>query len=69
VHNINTQEVRGLGLPLPCLEEQTEIVRRGTAALAIADRLASQLDRTAKTLDGVARALLAKAFRGELSGN
>lgn len=66
VHNINTQEVRGLGIALPPLGEQGEIVRRADAMLATADRLATQIERTSATLDRVSKTTLAKAFRGEL---
>lgn len=66
VHNINMQEVRGLGIALPPLGEQREIVRRADAMLATADRLAAQIDRTSATLDRVSKTSLAKAFRGEL---
>lgn len=66
VHNINTQEVRGLGIALPPLGEQREIVRRTDAMLVTADRLAAQTDRTSAILDRVSKTSLAKAFRGEL---
>lgn len=66
VHNINTQEVRGLSIALPPLGEQREIVRRTDAMLATADRVAAQVDRTSATLARVSKTTLAKAFRGEL---
>lgn len=65
VHNINTQEVRGLGVPVPSQEEQEEIVRRATAALGMPDRLASRIEGIAATLDQVPRATLAKAFQDD----
>ena len=66
VHNINTKEVRGLGVPLAPLEEQREIVRRVDAMLAVADRLVAEIERAAATLERASKASLAKAFRGEL---
>lgn len=66
VHNINTQEVRGLGVPVPSLDEQAEIVRRATVALTTVDRMAFQIGQADRTLDRVSRASLTKAFRGEL---
>ncbi len=39
VHNINSEEVRGLGIPLPPLDEQKEIVLCVSRALDIADRI------------------------------
>jgi type I restriction enzyme S subunit len=66
VHNINTQEVRGLGIALPPLPEQDEIVRRVDAMLRAADGLDARVDHAASVLEGTAKASLAKAFRGEL---
>ncbi len=66
VHNINSQEVRGLFVPVPSLDEQAEIVRRAATALATADRLGDRIEKTATTLDRVWRASLARAFAGEL---
>lgn len=66
VHNINAQEVRGLGVPVPSLDEQVEIVRRAKVALVAADRLGAQIEQAQETLDRISRASLAKAFRGEL---
>jgi type I restriction enzyme S subunit len=66
VHNINTQEVRSLGVPFPSLDEQAEIVRRVNAILAAGDLLVAQIERTDDSLDRISRSILAKAFRGEL---
>jgi len=66
VHNINTQEVRGLAVALPPRAEQHEIVRRAQAMLAGADRLATQVEQVAANLDRISTASSAKAFRGEL---
>lgn len=66
VHNINTEEVRGLGVPVPCLAEQAEIVRRATAAMTTADHLASRIELAERALDRASHASLARAFRGKL---
>jgi type I restriction enzyme S subunit len=66
VHNINSREVRSLGVPVPPLAEQHEIVARVNAALAGADRLGDAIEMAASATEGAARSALAKAFRGEL---
>lgn len=53
-------------IPLPSLEEQTEIVRRVETLLAFADRLEARLAQAQTAATRLTPALLAKAFRGEL---
>jgi type I restriction enzyme S subunit len=65
--NINLAILATVAVPLPSVDEQIEIVRRATAALASADRLASQTEHVQTTLDDILRAMHAKAFRGELA--
>jgi hypothetical protein len=48
------------------LEEQPEIVRQIESAFSKLDRLASEKGSAAALLDRLDRAILAKAFRGEL---
>lgn len=64
--NINLAILATVAVPLPSVEEQAEIVRRASAALATADRLAIQIEHAERALDRASRASLAKAFRGEL---
>lgn len=64
--NLNLGIIKDTLLPMPPLEEQAEVVRRATTALASVDRLASQVEQARGTLESVSRATLAKAFRGEL---
>ena len=66
VHNINKEEVRALGLPLPSRAEQDELVRRATAALEVIDRLSAKLKDLEATLDQVHQAAQERAFRGDL---
>jgi type I restriction enzyme S subunit len=66
VNNINTEEVRRLVVPVPSMEEQTEILRRTQALLQFADGLLVRVERARHELDRTSQAILAKAFRGEL---
>ncbi len=53
-------------LPVPPLEEQTEIVRRVESLFSQADAVEKQYLAAKQRLDRLSQALLAKAFRGEL---
>jgi len=53
-------------IPLPPIDEQTEIVRRVEALFAIADRLEARAQAALARYARLTPALLAKAFRGEL---
>jgi type I restriction enzyme S subunit len=59
-------EIRAFNIALPPLEEQQEIVRQIESAFSKLDRLASEKGSAAALLDRLDRAILAKAFRGEL---
>ena len=64
--NLNLQKVKNFAIPLPSLEEQTEIVRRVEKLFAFADRLEERLSQAQAAVQKLTPALLAKAFRGEL---
>lgn len=66
MRNIGQDRLRAVTLPLPPLAEQHEIVRRVDAALAKLDAVAAAVEETRAQLDAIERAVLAKAFRGEL---
>ena len=63
---ISLERFRTIAIPIPPLEEQTEIVARLEAAFARADRLEAEAARARTLLDRLESALLTKAFRGEL---
>jgi type I restriction enzyme S subunit len=64
--NLNLAKVKGFPLPLPSMEEQTEIVRRVETLFAFANRIEARLQAAQTAADRLTPALLAKAFRGEL---
>lgn len=69
VHNVNSDEVRALGIPLPPLKEQVEISRRVEQLFSLADQLQARIMLAQSCVEHSAQALLAKAFRGELAVN
>ena len=66
VNNLNAEELRSLPLLLPPLSEQTEIVRRAKALLALADRIEARANAARTQAQRLSPLVLAKAFRGEL---
>jgi type I restriction enzyme S subunit len=66
VNNINSEQLRGLVIPVPSLREQQEIVRRIEGAFAEIDRLAAEAAAGRRLLDRLDQSILAKAFRGDL---
>jgi type I restriction enzyme, S subunit len=68
VNNINTGEVRSLFVAVPPLPEQLEINRRVDELLELAAGLRTRIDAASKRVDRSSQAVLAKAFRGEMSG-
>ncbi len=58
--NINAQTIKSIKLNLPVIEEQTEIVRRVEELFAFADQIEQRVNH-------LTQAILAKAFRGELT--
>ena len=66
VNNINTKEISSLEIPVPILEEQTEIVRLVDQYFAFADTIEKQVQKAQQRVDKLTQSILAKAFRGEL---
>jgi type I restriction enzyme S subunit len=66
VHNINSNELASLQIPLPDPAEQREIVRRVETTLAWLDRVVAEHANASRLLPRLNQAILAKAFRGEL---
>lgn len=66
--NISLTQCRNLLIPLPSIDEQSEIVRRVDALLAVGAQVQTQIEHASELLDRTGQAALAKAFRGELVG-
>ncbi|MDO6757045.1 restriction endonuclease subunit S [Phaeobacter inhibens] len=66
MRNISQKALKQIVVPLPPLEEQTEIVRRIEAAFARIDRMVAEAAKARALLERLEQQLLAKAFRGEL---
>jgi type I restriction enzyme S subunit len=66
VNNINSEQLRSLGLPLPSLPEQGEIVRRIRKAFLRINALSVETARAVALLDRLDQGVFAKAFRGDL---
>jgi type I restriction enzyme S subunit len=64
--NLFLEPIKGLPIPYPPQEEQTEIVRRVESLFALADTVEKQYLAAKQRLDRLSQSLLAKAFRGEL---
>lgn len=64
--SINQTDVKSVQVPLPCLAEQAEIVRRVEALFKIADRIEARYTAARTQAQRLSPLLLAKAFRGEL---
>lgn len=65
--SISKTKMSSLPVPLAPAAEQIEIVRRLDSVFARADRLKAEATRAQSLLDRLESALLAKAFRGELT--
>jgi type I restriction enzyme S subunit len=64
--NLTLEICRALPIPLPCKEEQREIIVLVEKLFAIADRLEARLIAARSITNKLTPALLANAFRGEL---
>ncbi len=64
--SINQTDVKAVQVPLPCIAEQAEIVRRVEALFKLADRIEARYIAARAQAQRVTPLLLAKAFRGEL---
>lgn len=68
MRNLSQPKILATKLALPPIGEQREIVRRATAALAIAKHLSEAIGTAEIAVAGASRAALALAFRAEVAG-
>lgn len=66
--NISLSQCRNFTIPIPSIAEQGEIARRVHDFLTIGDQMLERIDSCHNVVDRTARAVLGKAFRGELVG-
>ncbi|PQJ40105.1 hypothetical protein BTN99_20180 [Vibrio campbellii] len=64
---IKAAKFRGLPLPFPTYEEQTEIVRSVETLFASADATEQKVNQALERVNNLTQSILAKAFRGELT--
>jgi type I restriction enzyme, S subunit len=63
---INGSTIRNMQIPLPPTDQLDTLLRKVDRALNSIDAVQSETERGDKILDRLDRAVLAKAFRGEL---
>lgn len=63
----SVKELKQIPVPLPCLSEQHEIVRRVEQLFAYADTIEKQVNNALARVNNLTQSILAKAFRGELT--
>jgi type I restriction enzyme S subunit len=63
---LNQRILSSVLFPMPPLSEQHEIVRRVDALFKLADAIEARVAAATARADKITRAILAKAFRGEL---
>ena len=64
--NLNLNKVREIGIQIPSIEEQKEIVHQVDQYFAFADTIETQVKKAQARVDNLTQSILAKAFRGEL---
>lgn len=67
MRNIGQKALLDIDIPIPTPIEQTEIVRRVEELFAYADKIEQQVQAAQQRVDKLVQAILAKAFRGELT--
>lgn len=66
VHNINSEEVKSLNIPLPTIEDQGKIIQAVKKLFMIVDQIEVRYRKTKGFVDELPQSVIAKAFRGEL---
>lgn len=66
IPHISGKQILAYQVKVPCISEQTEIVRLVEQYFALADTLEKNLVNAKQRVDNLTQSILAKAFRGEL---
>lgn len=69
IKHLTGQSLKQLPIPLPSLEEQTEIVNRVEQLFAFADQIEQQVQAAQTRVKQLTQTILAKAFKGELNAD
>lgn len=67
IKHFTGKALKEFAFPLPPIEEQTEIVRRVEQLFTFADQIEQRVQAAQKRVNHLTQAILAKAFRGELT--
>ncbi|WDE02026.1 restriction endonuclease subunit S [Thalassomonas actiniarum] len=65
--NINAQKLGAFVLPLPSVEEQSEIVHRVEELFTFANKVEAQINAAQTRVNNLTQSILTKAFSGELT--
>ena len=61
------KDIKSYPIPVPSVNEQTEIVRRVEQLFAYADKVEAKVNAAQERVNKLTQSILAKAFRGELT--
>lgn len=66
---LGLDDIRSMAIPLPPIEEASEIVRQVDQFFAFADQIEQRVTEARKRVDHLTQSILAKAFRGDLTAD
>jgi type I restriction enzyme S subunit len=66
VNNINTEEIKSLEIPMPCLKEQQLIVDELESKLTVCDKIEETISQSLQQAETLRQSILKKAFEGKL---
>lgn len=69
IHNINSKEIADIDIKIPSIEEQHEVVRILSNLIDKEQQVREAADAMIEQIDVMKKAILARAFRGELGTN
>lgn len=64
---VNMKDIKSYPIPVPSIDEQTEIVRRVEKLFTYADKVEAEVNAAQQRINQLTQSILAKAFRGEFS--